>query len=161
MWLKMGKWVVKCSINILAPWTPEFTTGSNPVKPMWSSCETHVKLLWMWNTLWNKQCFLHQILRFILPSQKMCEIEHIFSNWKCQVKQYVKYPLIVRNILWNQNPPLKYKTSHVKKYVKFWDTVMGLKSMWNTLWNKNVHWEFSDWCSPMKKCVKSWDTVSI
>ena len=102
MWLKMGKWV----INILAPWTPEFTTGSNPVKPMWSSCETHVKLLCETPCEINSASYT-KFWSWFYPVKKMCEIEHFFSNWKSQVKQYVKYPLIVRNILWNQKHSFK------------------------------------------------------
>ena len=29
VWLKMGKWVTKCSVNILAPWTPGVSRKQN------------------------------------------------------------------------------------------------------------------------------------
>ena len=29
VWLKMGKWVTKCSVNILVPWTPGVSRKQN------------------------------------------------------------------------------------------------------------------------------------
>ena len=29
VWLKMGKWVTECSVNILAPWTPGVSRKQN------------------------------------------------------------------------------------------------------------------------------------
>ena len=74
------------------------TTGSNPVKPMWSSCENHVRLLWMWNILWNtllnEKSFLHKIKRLILPCKK--------KVWNCNMLFRTEKAVWnnVRNIPW-------------------------------------------------------------
>ena len=142
------------------------TTGSNPVKRMWSSCENHVRLLWMWNilwnTLWNKKSFLHKIMRLILPCEKMCEIVTCFfeltkkpCETTCEISlDCKKHPAKSKSLLWNMKATL-WKNCEIlslyygpkKVYETTWEIRMGFLQLNELFWG---------WFSPVKKCVKSY-----
>ena len=99
---------------------------------LWSLCEVHVKTLWDFygcETSCETPCEIKSpsCTRLILPFEKLCEIVTYFSNWKSRVKQHVKYPLIVRNILRNKNHCFKIWKLPCEKIVKFKISIMGLK----------------------------------
>ena len=112
---------------------------------LWSLCEVYVKTLWDFygcetscDTLWNKKSLLHKIVRLILPFEKMCEIVTYFSNWKSRVKQHVKYPLIVRNILRNQNHCFKIWKLPCEKNCEILSFYYGPKKAYETPWEIRI-----------------------
>ena len=137
---------------------------------LWSLCEVHVKTLWDFygcETSCETPCEIKSpsCTRLILPFEKLCEIVTYFSNWKSRVKQYVKYPLIVRNILRNQNHCFKIWKLPCEKNCEILSFYYGPKKAYETPWEIRMGFlqlnEFWGWCSPVKKCMKSYSNLLI